>query len=182
MRLVLMGGALRKDSLNRRLLHHIARVLESKGHEIRRFEGEALRFALYDADIQPPHEALDLQKAMLESRGMVIVSPEYNAGIPAHLKNAVDWTSTFDPNPWRGLPVLLASASPGAFGGSRGMLSWRAALANMGAIASPDAINVPLADKNLDQDGTPLDARTKGLIPKILDGFLGLAERLSIHP
>lgn len=179
MRLVLLGGSLRKASLNTRFLGHLARLLEAQGHGVAAFAGEALRLPLYDGDLpEPPKEALDIQAALLAGQALVIVSPEYNAGIPGHLKNAVDWLSTLDPSPWSGLPVLLCSASPGAFGGARAMLSWRATLANMGAFVHPGSVNVPHADTNLDAEGAPTDPRTVVALGRTLDAFLDTARKL----
>jgi chromate reductase len=178
MKLAVLGGSLRRESLNRRLLEHLARSLEQRGHDLRTLSGDALRLPLFDADLPAPAEVLALRDALEGIHGLVIVSPEYNAGIPPHLKNAVDWLSTIAPNPLRGLPVLLASASPGAFGGSRALLSWRPVLANLGALALPGAITVPLADQNLDPDGAPSDPRAQGQIRQALAAFVALAERL----
>ncbi len=178
MKLAVLGGSLRKDSLNRRLLGYLVRSLEGMGHEVRAVAGEALRLPLYDADLAVPAEVLSVQAALTGIQGLVIVSPEYNSGIPAHLKNVVDWLSTLSPNPLRGIPVLLAAASPGAFGGARSLLSWRPVLANMGALALPPAITVPLADRNLDPSGAPEEPRTAGEIQKSLDAFVALTARL----
>jgi NAD(P)H-dependent FMN reductase len=163
-------------------LRHLARELGARGHETSTFAGEALRLPLYEDGAIPTAEARALHTALGEAQGLVIVSPEYNAGIPGHLKNAVDWLSTMKPSPWPGLPVLLCAASPGAFGGARGHMAWRATLANMGALALPEAITVPHADQQLDAEGAPTDARTAALVPKILDGFLSLTARLRPQP
>lgn len=181
MRLVILGGSLRAASLNRKLLHHLAAGLKAKGHEVVSFEGEALRLPLYEDDQVPSEGVKAIQAAMLSAQGLVVVSPEYNAGIPGHLKNAVDWLSTLSPSPWKDLPVLLCSASPGALGGARGMMPWRATLANMGALAFPGSINVPAADKNLDEAGTPRDPRTLATLEQTVDGFLALASKLHVH-
>ena len=178
MRLVLMGGSLRPASFNARLLGHLARELEARGHQVQSFRGEALRLPLYEDGLAPSAETLALHGALREAQGLVIVSPEYNAGIPGHLKNAVDWLSTMKPSPWPGLPVLLCAASPGAFGGARGLMAWRATLANMGALALPEAITVPHADQQLDASGAPTEARTAGMVPKVLEGFLTLTAKL----
>jgi NAD(P)H-dependent FMN reductase len=178
MRLVLMGGSLRPESLNARLLRYLARDLEIRGHDVSTFTYDALRLPLYEADLAPTAAVLTLHTALLEAQGVVIVSPEYNAGIPGHLKNAVDWLSTLKPSPWQGLPVLLGAASPGAFGGVRGLMAWRVTLANMGALALPEAITVPQADQQLDAEGKPSDARTLAAVAKGLDGFLSLTARL----
>jgi len=178
MQFVLMGGSLRPGSLNTRLLRHLAATLQVRGHEVSTFSGDALRLPLFEEGAAPSPEILTLHGALQQAQGLVIVSPEYNAGIPGHLKNAVDWLSTLKPSPWPGLPVLLCAASPGAFGGARGLMAWRATLANMGALALPEAITVPHADQQLDGEGAPTDARTAAALPKILDGFLSLVERL----
>ena len=178
MRLVLMGGSLRAASLNARLMGYLARALEARGHEVSAFSGEALRMPLY-ADGEPPAAAAQaLHAALAKAQGLLIVSPEYNAGIPGHLKNAVDWLSTMKPSPWVGLPVLLCAGSPGAFGGARGLMAWRATLANMGALALPEAITVPHADQQLDAEGAPTEARTAAAVPRTLDAFLDLVARL----
>lgn len=177
--IAVLGGSLRQQSLNRRLLEYLGRTLSAMGHEVRSVAGEALRLPLYDADLAPPAGVLAMQAELTGIQGLVIVSPEYNAGIPPHLKNAVDWLSTLAPNPLKGLPVLLAAASPGAFGGARAQLSWRASLANLGALALPGAITVPLADHNLDATGAPLEARAAREIQKALSAFLDLSERLA---
>lgn len=181
MQLVLMGGSLRPGSLNTRLLRHLAATLAAGGHEVEAFAGPALRFPLYEAGVAPTPEILALHGALGWAQGLVIVSPEYNASIPGHLKNAVDWLSTLDPSPWRDLPVLLCAASPGAFGGARGLVAWRATLANMGALALPQALTVPHADQQLDAEGAPTDSRTAAGLPRILDAFLSLAARLRLE-
>lgn len=178
MRLVLMGGSLRAASLNARLMGYLARALEARGHEVSTFSGEALRLPLYEDGESPSAEVQGLHAALTKTQGLLIVSPEYNAGIPGHLKNAVDWLSTMRPSPWSGLPVLLCAASPGAFGGARGLMAWRATLANMGALALPEAITVPHADQQLDAEGAPTDARTAAAVPRTLDAFLALVARL----
>lgn len=182
MKLALMGGSLRPGSLNARLLRHLAGQLEARGHDVSLFTGEALRLPLYEDGREAPEGVRTLHGALRAAQGVVIVSPEYNAGIPGHLKNAVDWLSTLKPSPWPGLPVLLAAASPGAFGGARGLVAWRATLANMGALAFPEALTVPHADQQLEEGGAPADPRTAVAVPGLLDGFLSLVLRLHREP
>lgn len=179
MRIAVLGGSLRKDSLNLRLLNHLVATLEAQGHTVRAIHGETLRLPLYDADLPVPAAASALQGLLQGNQGLILVSPEYNAGIPPHLKNAVDWVSTLA-NPIAGLPVLLAAASPGAFGGARALLSWRPVLANLGALVLPAVITVPLADQSLDPLGAPRDPRAQQALGKALAAFLALANRLGV--
>lgn len=178
MDLVFIGGSLRPGSLNRRLMGYLARAASARGHAVQVFEGEHLRLPLYEDGLPIPAPVVAMAEALRTCQGAVIVSPEYNAGIPGHLKNALDWLSTQRPSPWTGLPILLAAASPGAFGGSRGMLSWRASLANVGAWTAPGAITVPKADASLAEDGTPVEERTILEVSRVLDAFFAGAERM----
>lgn len=178
MNLVLLGGSLRPASLNTRFLGHVARELQARGHQTQGFVGDALRWPLYEDDVAAPEGALRLAEALRGAQGLVIVSPEYNAGIPGHLKNAIDWLSTLSPSPWKDLPVLLCACSPGAFGGSRALPSWRATLANMGAFVVPQALPIPHADVNLAEDGRPLEERTSGLVAHVLTDFIAFCGRM----
>jgi len=172
MNIVLIGGSLRPGSLNRRLMSFLAREAEAKGHKVRIFQGEELRLPLLEEGLPTPAPVEEMAQALRAAQGVVLVSPEYNANIPGHLKNAVDWLSVQRPSPWTGLTVLLAAASPGAFGGVRGLLAWRAVLANLGCWVAPAAITVPLADRNLSEDGTPTDSRTLAELGRALEAFL----------
>ncbi len=179
MKLVLLGGSLRPASLNRRLLQHLARQAEARGHAVQCFSGDDLRLPLYEDDVPAPPEVLRMAEAFRGAQGAVVVSPEYNAGIPGHLKNAVDWLSVQKPSPWTGLPVLLAATSPGAFGGSRGLVAWRATLANLGAWSAPGALTIPRAHEALDSEGAPVEARSAQEALRVLEGFLEAAARFN---
>lgn len=178
MKLILVGGSLRPESLNRRFLLHLAGILAEGGHESTAFVGASLRLPLYEDDLEVPSLVASLHGDLQTAQGLIIVSPEYNAGIPGHLKNAVDWLSVQKPNPMAGLPVLLCACSPGALGGARALIPWRITLANLGAIVVPEAITVPQANQNLDPEGRPLDRRTQDFVRSALGSFLSIARRL----
>jgi chromate reductase, NAD(P)H dehydrogenase (quinone) len=178
MRIALMGGSLRPESLNRRFLLHLAGLLGEGGHETVAFVGEDLRLPLYEDGLVTPEPVLRMGETLRGAQGLIIVSPEYNAGIPGHLKNAVDWLSVQKPSPWTGRVVLLGACSPGALGGARSLMAWRPTLANMGALVLPQVLSVPLADTNLDPRGAPTDPRTRSAVTSGLAAFLALAGKL----
>lgn len=178
MNVMLIGGSLRPGSLNGRFLRHLAGQLAEQGHRAGTFLGEDLRLPLYEDGLPAPAGIAALARDLLGAQGLILVSPEYNAGIPAHLKNAVDWLSVQKPSPLAGLPVLLGACSPGALGGARALIPWRISLANTGALVVPEAITVPRADQNLDAAGAPLDRRTLDSVRSALAAFLSIAARL----
>lgn len=178
MKLILMGGSLRPGSLNRRFLLHLAGQLATENHTVTSFYGESLRLPLYEDGLDAPPVVAALNRDLQDAQGLIIVSPEYNAGIPGHLKNMVDWLSVQKPNPLAGMPVLLCACSPGALGGARALIPWRASLANMRAFVVPEAVTIPRADQNLDPEGAPVDRRTQDSVHSALASFLSIAERL----
>lgn len=178
MRFVALGGSLRKGSLNQRLLDMAAARLEGQGHEVARFSGEALDMPLINLDLPVPGRAQAIAAALASAQGAVIVSPEYNLGIPAHLKNIVDWTSRVKPSPWKDLPVLLASATPGALGGHRGLMPWRTTLSGLGAFVCPAVVGIPHADTALGDGSALADERAAQAFDHGLAMLLKLASAL----
>lgn len=178
MRFIVLGGSLRKGSLNRRLMDLAAARLEAEGHEVERFEGEALDMPLINLDRPIPEGAAAIAAALAIAQGAFLASPEYNLGIPAHLKNVVDWTSRIHPQPWKGLPVLLASATPGAFGGHRGLMPWRTTLSALGAFVCPSVVGIPAADKALAEPGKLADERSAQALEQGLATLVKMASAL----
>ena len=79
-----------------------------------------------------PDAIRTFQAAVDEVDGLVFFSPEYNGGVPAVTKNAVDWASRPRGDaPIHGLPILIVGATPGR----HEVANVRAALAHTAAIA-----------------------------------------------
>ena len=74
-----------------------------------------------DHDIgEGPGDVPALRRAVRACDGIVIVSPEYNHGIPGHLKNAIDWASRpgYD-GPLKNKPVKIITIATSPLGGAR---------------------------------------------------------------
>lgn len=67
-----------------------------------------------------PVGVAELRRAVRACDGIVIVSPEYNHGIPGHLKNAIDWASRpgYD-GPLKNKPVKIMTIASSPLGGAR---------------------------------------------------------------
>ena len=82
-----------------------------------------LRLPLYNQDddrSDAPEEVSRFRDAIASSDGVVIVTPEYNHGIPGVLKNALDWASRpFGKSVMTNKPALAISISPAFTGGVR---------------------------------------------------------------
>jgi chromate reductase len=77
---------------------------------------------VFDTDVLAkgmPAPAQALRERIRAADGVLIVTPEYNFSIPGGLKNAIDWVSRGDDQPFAHKPVALFSASAGPVGGAR---------------------------------------------------------------
>lgn len=78
---------------------------------------------LYNGDLDtesPPAAVAALRTAIAEADGLLVVTPEYNYGIPGVLKNALDWASRPGfASSLKDKPAVIISTSPGAVGGAR---------------------------------------------------------------
>ncbi len=118
-RLVGLSGSLRKASTNTALLRAAAeRAPDDVTLDILPI-GDV---PLYDGDVQAegfPAPVQALHQAILAADGVLIASPEYNYSVPGVLKNAIDWLSRTDPQPFAGKPIAIMGASPGRLGTAR---------------------------------------------------------------
>jgi chromate reductase len=108
---------------------------------------------LYDQDKDgehPPEAVRALKAKIAKCDGLIIVTPEYNYGIPGVLKNALDWAS----RPGYGSvlkdkPVSIMSVSPAFTGGVRALLQLRETFAATlsQVVAGPDVVIAGVANK-----------------------------------
>src|SRR5512147_2891920 len=108
-------GSLRGGSLNAALLRSAAQVIEGATLEIGSIRG----IPLYDGDLEAsigiPQAVADLKARMIASDGVLLVTPEYNNGIPGVFKNAIDWVSrpaSDIPRVFGDRPFAVVGASP----------------------------------------------------------------------
>ncbi len=116
--LLTISGSLRKASTNRKLAAEAAR----RFGPARVLVGD-IAFPVYDGDIEDgpgiPAEVQTLADQIAAADAVVISTPEYNKGISGVLKNALDWVSRTEGNPWRDKPLALMSSAAGRAGGER---------------------------------------------------------------
>jgi chromate reductase, NAD(P)H dehydrogenase (quinone) len=125
MRVAALCGSRRRGSFNRMLLENaIARAPE--GMEIVEVDIRDFPFFDQDAEKDPPPAVIDAKHLIQSADCLLLVSPEYDYGVPGYLKNAVDWLSRpFGDPTLGGRPMAVMGASTGYMGTIRGQLHWR---------------------------------------------------------
>ncbi len=110
-----------------------------------------------------------------------VASPEYNGSMPGVIKNLIDWTSRFRPQPFDGRHGLLLSASPSMAGGNRGLWVLRMPFEHLGARIYPDMFSLAMAHKAFAGDDLA-DPALRARFEKTVQSFLSLAEAAKHYP
>ncbi len=85
--------------------------------------------------------------------GVIVVTPEYNGGYPASLKNVIDLLG----DEWKRKPVAISTVSAGGFGGMNVITSLQYSLWKLQAWTVPALFPVPKVSESYDENGTPSD-------------------------
>ena len=180
--LVGISGSLRKGSFNTMLLKAALQLLpDDVSMNIISIEN----IPLYNADLdlpaakQRPRLIEDFRKAIAESHGIVISSPEYNYSIPGGLKNAIDWASRGEDSPLVHKPIAVIGATTGLWGTVRMQTAFHSVylFLNMKPVYKPEVL-VAQAEKKFDKDGNLIDETTKKLLRERLQA---LKELIHLH-
>ena len=152
-RLLAIAGSLRAGSFNRALLR-AAEELAPSGVAITTFDGlGALPF--YDGDIEAAGEPVavrSLRAAIDASDAILIVTPEYNDGTSAVLKNAIDWASRPPERTLAGKLAAVMGASVTPSGARGGIESVERSLRRAGSEVLDKHVAVPSAAKAFDAE------------------------------
>jgi chromate reductase len=168
-------GSLRKGSYNRIVMSALP-LLAPDGMKITE-SPPFNEFPLYNADVQNstgfPAPVQKLVDAIRAADGVIINTPEYNFGVPGGLKNAIDWVSRVQNQPFVGKPVALQSASPGPVGGARVQYDLRRTMVFLDAMTlnKPEIFIGNCAQRIDEKIGKITDEATVGFIKQQLAAF-----------
>lgn len=171
-----LSGSLRKGSFNASLLRAAAALSPPELEvEIATIAG----IPLYDADAEResgvPAVVTALKDRVASADGLLLVTPEYNAGIPGVFKNAIDWMSRPNsdiPRVFGGKLVAVTGVTAGRSGTRVAQTAWLPVLRRLGAEAwMGQELYVNEGGKVFDQDGNLVDEMIKNLTTKFMAGF-----------
>lgn len=101
----------------------------------------------------PSAKTLEFAEKIKSADGVLIVTPEYNGGYPAALKNVVDLLY----DEWHRKPTAIATVSNGGFGGTQVITSLQFSLWKMKAWTVPAMFPVPKVQEAFDEQGNATD-------------------------
>jgi NAD(P)H-dependent FMN reductase len=127
----------------------------------------------------PSVKVLDFVEKIRQADGVIIVTPEYNGGYPASLKNVIDLLY----EDWYKKPISVATVSDGAYAGTQVITSLLFTLWKIKAWVVPPAFPVPKVEQMFNEAGDPKDAlatdkRALGFINELL---WSIAAKAAMH-
>lgn len=135
-KIVGISGSLRKGSFNSALLREAAELMpEGATMEIASIQGIPLYHGDEEAEQGLPSAVVALKDAIASADGVLLVTPEYNNGIPGAFKNAIDWASRPPADighVFGSRPFAVIGASPGNFGTILAQDAWLPVLRTLG--------------------------------------------------
>ncbi len=186
-KILAFAGSTRTGSWNKKLIRIGARLATAAGGEVTVIDLRDYPLPIYDGDDEENnglHEnAQKLKSLFLSHDALLICSPEYNSSIPGVLKNAIDWVSRTGPGErplqcFDGKVCALLSASPGALGGLRGLVTLRSILGNIKALVLPGQFALGKADQAFDEAGELKDPKSLAVVQTVVEALVQTTGKL----
>ncbi len=171
LRVLSISGSLRRGSFNTALLK-AAQELAPEDMEITIFDLQDI--PIYKPDVEAecdPESVTALKKAVHDADALLFATPEYNGGVPALLKNAIDWasrsTSGYQESAIFGKTVAIMGGGGG--GAVRAQAQLRQVLSTLGieALEQPE-VQVAMVWDKFDENGRLDDQETREQINELL--------------
>lgn len=173
-------GSVRRDRMGLRAARLVIGELERRGHDVHLVDPLELQLPLLDRMYKehPPGEAPEpLERLATLYRsvdGFLVVSGEYNHGIPPALKNLLD--HFLEEYFWR--PSGIVCYSAGGFGGVRAAMQLRMTLAELGMPSISSLLPIPRIGDTIDEHGGASEI-TERSMNRFLDEFVWHANALA---
>lgn len=179
-RILGISGSLRAASFNTALLR-AAQSLAGPAIELEVATVHGI--PLYDADLEQreglPQAVVSLKERIAASDGVLLVTPEYNNGIPGVFKNAIDWLSRPPDDVsriFRDRPFAVIGASPGGFGTILAQSAWLPVLRTLGVRHwTGGRLMVSRAQQVFDDGGGIRDEAVRSQVARFVAGFAAFA-------
>jgi NAD(P)H-dependent FMN reductase len=115
-------------------------------------------------------------EAVLKASGLVVVTPEYNGGIPGVLKYFIDMLKF--PESFERRPVCFVGVAAGIWGALRPVEQLQQIFGYRNAYLYPERVFLPQINSLLDAEGRINDAELLKRLRTQAEGFTGFVERL----
>jgi NAD(P)H-dependent FMN reductase len=175
--ILIIAGTNRPGSNTLRVAHLVERHYKAVGAPVEVFSLRELPPEMFDPGsyAHKPPGVVELQRRVLDARGLHIVTPEYNGSFPGVLKYFIDMLKF--PESFEHKPVAFTGAAAGLWGGLRPVEQLAQIFSYRNAHLYPDRVYIPGINQKLDADGNLTDPAINDRLAKQAAGFATYAAR-----
>ena len=158
MKIAIISASVRTERASHRVaLYFQNYIKENNLGEVKMLDLNEYQFPVFEERlkniINPSKDTIQFAEDIKNADSIIIVTPEYNGGYPASLKNVIDLLYA----EWKRKPIAIATVSSGPFGGSQVITSLLFSLWKIGACVVPAMFPVPSVDKSYTEKGEATD-------------------------
>ncbi|HEU4662137.1 MAG TPA: NADPH-dependent FMN reductase [Pseudolabrys sp.] len=179
LKLGIVVGSARRDSINRKLAQALARLGADK------FETKFLKIddlPIYNQDLETdlPATVKRFKAEIAAADAILFVTPEHNRSIPTLLKNAIDWGSRpYGTSAWIGKPAATTGTSGGAMSSALAQQHLRQILGNIGMHVMGGEAYIAFRPELIDAQQNVADENVRTFLKNFMDQFAAYAARFA---
>jgi NAD(P)H-dependent FMN reductase len=176
--IVIICGTNRPDSNTRKVAARIEFIYQTLGVKMQLLDLAELppKIISPTAYAEKPVGLKRFTDAILAADGLVVVTPEYNGGVPGILKLFIDMLPF--PESFEQRPVCFVGLAAGIWGALRPVEQLQAVFGYRNAYIFPERVFMPGIGKLLDDAGQFTSPEMEKRLHKQAEGFVAFAENL----
>jgi NAD(P)H-dependent FMN reductase len=176
--LTLISGTNRPGSNTRKVAAHVEEIYKSLGVPLAVLDLAKLPPEIFAATsyAEKPKSFEPFTQGVLNATGLIVVSPEYNGGIPGVLKYFIDMLKF--PESFERRPVCFVGVAAGIWGALRPVEQLQAIFGYRNAFIYPERVFLPKVYELLGEDGRIKSAEIVERLTAQAAGYIEFVERL----
>ncbi len=176
--ITLVSGTNRPGSNTRKIAREIERIYASLNVPLHVLDLAELPAEVYSpaSYAEKPASFRPFSDGILQAEGVVIVSPEYNGGMPGMLKYFIDMLKF--PESFEQRPVCFVGVAAGIWGALRPVEQLQMIFGYRNAYLYPERVFLPKVNELLDPTGRLTSEELLGRLRSQAEGFIHFVERL----
>lgn len=158
MKITMYYGSVREEREGIKAARFAERMCTERGHEVALIDPQHYELPLLERkynqypESEAPQVMEDIAKHLRTSDAVVVVSAEYNHGVPPAMKNLID--HFMEEYFWK--PAGIITYSAGGFGGVRADIQLRSILPEVGLPTIPSGFAISHVQDQFDEEGNEI--------------------------
>jgi len=176
--ITMIVGTNRPGANSSKVARHIEEIYSKLGVPLRVLDLANLPAEIFNpaSYAEKPKSFEPFNSAVLESSGLIVVSPEYNGGMPGVLKYFIDMLKF--PESFEARPVCFVGVAAGIWGALRPIEQLQMIFGYRNAYLFPERVFLSRVNDLLDDSGRLKEADSLKRLQQQAEGFISFVERM----